>query len=77
MIIIIIIIIIIRHELGFDRLFQPNNNSNNNNNKLQTKYHATKTLQTETDNKCRLCKQFDETCNTSYQHAQYWKKNTI
>jgi len=24
---------------------------------LQTKYHATKILQTETDNKCRLCKQ--------------------
>ena len=28
---------------------------------LQTKYHATKILQTETDSKCRLCKQFDET----------------
>ena len=27
---------------------------------LQTKYHATKILQTETDSKCRLCKQFDE-----------------
>jgi len=28
---------------------------------LQTEYRATKILQTETDNKCRLCKQFDET----------------
>jgi Ni,Fe-hydrogenase III component G len=28
---------------------------------LQTKYHAIKVLQTETDSKCRLGKQFDET----------------
>ena len=28
---------------------------------LQTKYHATKILQRERDNKCRLCKQLDET----------------
>jgi adenosylcobinamide amidohydrolase len=28
---------------------------------LQTKYYATKILNTETDNTCRLCKQFDET----------------
>ena len=28
---------------------------------LQTKYHATKILQTATVSKCRLCKQFDET----------------
>jgi len=27
---------------------------------LQTKYHGTKILQTETDSKCRLCQQFDE-----------------
>jgi hypothetical protein len=27
---------------------------------LQTKYHAIKILQTETDSKCRLGKQFDE-----------------
>ena len=27
---------------------------------LQTKYYATKTLNTETDSKCRLCQQFDE-----------------
>ena len=50
-----------------------NGNDNNNNNKtgseivtaqdqaLQTKYYATKILNTETDNKCRLCQQFDET----------------
>ena len=28
---------------------------------LQTKYYATNILNTETDNKCRLCQQFDET----------------
>ena len=28
---------------------------------LQTKYHVTKLIQTETDSKCGLCKQFDET----------------
>ena len=28
---------------------------------LQTKYCATKILSTETDSKCRLCQQFDET----------------
>jgi hypothetical protein len=28
---------------------------------LQTKYHETKLIQTETDSKCKLCKQFDET----------------
>jgi len=28
---------------------------------LQTKYYATKILNTETDSKCRLCKKFDET----------------
>ena len=28
---------------------------------LNTKYYATKILNTETDIKCRLCKQFDET----------------
>jgi len=28
---------------------------------LQTKYYATKILYTETDSKCRLCQQFDET----------------
>jgi hypothetical protein len=28
---------------------------------LQTKYNATKILQTETDSKCRLCQKYDET----------------
>jgi len=28
---------------------------------LQTKYYATKILNTETDSKCRFCQQFDET----------------
>ena len=28
---------------------------------LQTKYYATKILNTETDSKCRLCQQFDKT----------------
>ena len=28
---------------------------------LQTKYYATKIFSTETDSKCRLCQQFDET----------------
>jgi len=26
---------------------------------LQTKYHATKILQTETESRCRLCHQYD------------------
>jgi hypothetical protein len=30
---------------------------------LQIKYYATKILKTETDSKCRLCHQFDETIN--------------
>jgi len=30
---------------------------------LQTKYYVTKILNTETDSKCRLCQQFDETIN--------------
>jgi hypothetical protein len=28
---------------------------------IQTKYYATKILNTETDSKCRLCQQFDKT----------------
>jgi hypothetical protein len=28
---------------------------------LQTKYYSTKIIQTDTDSKCRLCKQFYET----------------
>ena len=50
-----------------------NNNNNNSESKskseimaaqdqaLQTKYYPTKILNTETDSKCRLCQQFDET----------------
>ena len=38
---------------------------------LQTKYHATKILQTETDIKCRLCKQLMRQKNTSHQQVQY------
>ena len=30
---------------------------------LQTKYYATKIFNTETESKCRLCQQFDETVN--------------
>jgi Ni,Fe-hydrogenase III component G len=30
---------------------------------LQTKYHATKILQTEKNSKCRLCHQFEETAD--------------
>jgi hypothetical protein len=44
---------------------------------LQTKYYATKILNKETDNKCRLCQQFDKIKNTSYQYAQYWQKNSL
>ena len=44
---------------------------------LQTKYDATKILNTEIDSKCRLCQQFDETVDyIIYQHAQYWQKNS-
>jgi len=42
---------------------------------LPIKILATRMLQTETDSKCRRCKQFDETVKTSYQHAQFWQKN--
>ena len=33
---------------------------------LQTKYHVTKILQTETDSKCRLSKQFDAKVDTHH-----------
>ena len=32
---------------------------------LRTKYYATKILSTETDSKCRLCQQFDETISVA------------
>jgi hypothetical protein len=38
-------------------------NYDNNNPALQTKYYATKILQTEKDTKCRLCHQLEETVN--------------
>jgi hypothetical protein len=58
--------------VNFTFTFHNTNNNNNNNNKieskiisaqyqpLQTKYLATKILESEKDNKCRLSKQFDE-----------------
>jgi len=48
--VIIIIIIIIISEIMTAQ-----------NQTLQIKYYATKILNTETDSKCRLCQQFDET----------------
>jgi hypothetical protein len=48
---------------------------------LQTKYHATKILQTETDNKCRLCQLFDKTTDHTLSACpilakqQYIKRN--
>ena len=37
---------------------------------LQTKYYATKILTTETESKCRLCQQFNETIDL------YWQKKS-
>jgi len=42
-------------------LSSTNNNNNNNNNNNKTKYYATKLLNSDTDSKCRLCQQCDET----------------
>jgi hypothetical protein len=39
---------------------------------LQTKYYATKILNTETDSKCRLAANLIRQQNTLHQHAQYW-----
>ena len=36
---------------------------------LQTEYYATKILNIETDSKCRLCQQFDETILTYLLHG--------
>jgi hypothetical protein len=41
---------------------------------LQTKYHATKILQTETDSKCRLCHQFEETADHIISACPTWAK---
>ena len=43
---------------------------------LQTKYYATKILSSETDSKCRLCQQFDETIDHRISNALYWQKNS-
>jgi hypothetical protein len=42
---------------------------------LQTKCHATKILQTETDSKCRLCPNLRRQQTALCQRAQYWQKN--
>jgi len=42
----------------------------------QTKYHVTKILQTQRDSKCRPCQHLKRQQNTSYQHTQYWQKNS-
>jgi hypothetical protein len=52
MTIIIIVIIIIMIESGIVA---------SQDQALNTKYYATKILHTETESKCRLCQQFDET----------------
>jgi len=38
---------------------------------LKTKYYATKILNTETESKCRLCQQFDETIDHIISAVQY------
>ena len=43
---------------------------------LQTKYNATKILNTETDSKCRLCQQFDEAIDHIISACPYWQKNS-
>ena len=42
---------------------------------VQTKYHATKILQTETDSKCRLCKLFDVSVRPILAKEQYVKRH--
>jgi hypothetical protein len=44
---------------------------------LHTTYYTTKILNTETDSKCRLCQQFDETIDHIVSACQYWQKNSI
>ena len=43
---------------------------------LQIKYYAIKILNRETDNKCRLCQQFDETIDHIISACPYWQKNS-
>ena len=44
---------------------------------LKTKYYATKILNTETDRKCRLCQQFDETIDHVYISMPNTGKRTV
>jgi hypothetical protein len=44
---------------------------------LQTKYYATKILNTETDSKCRLCHRFDETIDHIITARTILEKNSI
>jgi hypothetical protein len=39
---------------------------------LQTKYYATKILDTETDSKCRLCQKFDDTIDHIMSACPIW-----
>jgi len=43
---------------------------------LQTKYYASKILSTETDSKCRLCQQFDETIDHIISACPILQKNS-
>ena len=43
---------------------------------LRTKYYATKILNTETDSKCRLCQQFDETIDHTISACPILAKNS-
>jgi N-acetylmuramoyl-L-alanine amidase CwlA len=45
---------------------------------LESKYHATKILQRESDSKCRVSKQLGEATDhiILYQHVQYWQQNS-
>ena len=44
---------------------------------LQTKYYETKILNTETDNKCRVCQQFDETIDHIIATCTILAKKTV
>ena len=41
---------------------------------IQTKYYATKILNTETESKCKLCQQFDETIDHIISACSYWQR---
>ena len=43
---------------------------------LQTKYYAKNILNTETDSKCRLCEQFDETIDQIISACPVLQKNS-